>query len=247
MQRIQRFEQAGQSSGGHVKTEDAPSLPTASFESSRRHISRFKNFSRELVCSLTYRDVACHFKLQVWHDRPAMAAWRPMADGDIAAVARIAAEVHRDLPESDAVFRERLRLYPAGCLVLADGDQVCGYVVSHPIRHGRPPALDSLLGEIAPDADQYYIHDLAILPGFRRRGLAAPCIRQLLRLAASRYRTTCLVSVYGTAPFWARYGFAPASVDAPLEEKLRGYGGDAVYLVRDNHQGDTALRETALS
>lgn len=166
---------------------------------------------------------------------PAMVAWRKMLVSDIDGLLRVADRIHPDLPESDYVFRERVKLFPEGCLVLVEGDEVCGYAISHPIHHRQPPALDSLLGEVAPNADQYYIHDLAILPRFRGRGLAAECIGKLLAVA-KRYPTTCLVSVYGTAPCWGRFGFEPEHVDTVLSEKLRDYGADATYLSRQNSQ-----------
>lgn len=160
-----------------------------------------------------------------------MARWRQMLPSDLENLVRVGGEIHPGLPEGDHLFTERMALFPDGCLALVDGGEVCGYAISHPIRHGQPPALDSLLGEIAPDADQYYIHDLAISPRLRGQGLAAECIERLLTVAR-RYPTTCLVSVYGTAAFWGRFGFAPESVPAALSEKLRGYGSDATYLVR---------------
>jgi GNAT superfamily N-acetyltransferase len=154
-----------------------------------------------------------------------------MTDGDMADVMRVADEIHRDLPEHEPVFRERLQLFPEGCLVLVQNDEIGGYVVSFPIRRGRPPALNEMLGEIPQDADQYYIHDLAILPGFRGRGAATDGIAKTLAVA-KRYPTTCLISVYGTVPFWGRFGFTPEPVGTAMEEKLRGYGADATYLTR---------------
>ncbi|VUC26836.1 unnamed protein product [Clonostachys rosea] len=160
-----------------------------------------------------------------------MASWRGMTSADIDGVLRVASEIHPDLPESAAVFAERLSIFPDGCLVLAQGDDVCGYAVSHPIRAGHPPALDQRIGEIAPDADQFYIHDLAILPRVRTRGLGAQCIERLL-LVADQYETACLISVYNSASFWRRFGFVPEPTGAALSAKIRGYGPDAVYLVR---------------
>ncbi|CAG9984017.1 unnamed protein product [Clonostachys byssicola] len=154
-----------------------------------------------------------------------------MTHADIVGVLRVASEIHPDLPESAGVFSERLSLFPDGCLVLAQGDDICGYAVSHPIRAGLPPALDHQIGEIPPDADQYYIHDLAILPRVRTRGLGAHCIEKLL-LVADGYQTTCLISVYNSASFWRRFGFVPEPTDTALSAKIRGYGQDAVYLVR---------------
>ncbi|KAL1856427.1 hypothetical protein VTK73DRAFT_8284 [Phialemonium thermophilum] len=162
------------------------------------------------------------------------AAWRQMNVGDIEGVVRVADEVHPDLPESDHVFSERARLFPEGCLVLVEDGEVCGYAISHPIRQRQPPALDSLLGEIVPDADQYYIHDLALLARCRGKGYAAEGVGRLLDVAR-RYPTTCLISVYGTSPFWRRFGFKPEQVDEALQEKLRNYGDDATYLSRQNH------------
>lgn len=162
-----------------------------------------------------------------------MAAWRQLTVRDIPGLVRVANEVHADLPESSHVFAERVKLFPEGCLTLVDGKEVCGYAISHPIRDGRPPPLDSLLGEIPRDADQYYIHDIALLSRLRGHGLAAKAIEQLLILVRS-YTTTCLVSVYGTAPFWNRFGFVFHSVDAVLLEKLRNYGEDATFLCRRN-------------
>lgn len=156
-----------------------------------------------------------------------------MSIGDIEGVLRVADTVHPNLPESEVVFTERMKLFPEGCLVLVNGDVVCGYVISHPIRHGHPPALDSLLGEIATNADQFYIHDLAILPNFRGCGHAAKCIRKLF-IVAQRYQTTCLVSVYDTARFWGHFGFVAEPVDQVLYQKLQGYGSDATYLTRQN-------------
>ena len=168
-----------------------------------------------------------------------MSAWREMTAADINGVLAVANKIHTTLPERDVVFAERARLFPEGCLVLVDDGEVVGYAISHPIRFRQPPALDSFVHEIAADANQYYIHDLAILPGSRARGLAADCVWKLLNVA-KRYQTTCLISVYGTVTFWARYQFEPDTVDNALAEKLREYGADARYLCRQNDEHSVA-------
>lgn len=162
-----------------------------------------------------------------------MATWRTMTADDIPQVVQVADQIHPDLPESDFVFAERVKLFPEGCLILARGFSVLGYAVSHPIRHAQPPALDSLLGEIASDADQYYIHDVVILPELRGQGHAGTAIRRLLDVG-DRFASTCLVSVYGTGPFWRRVGFREEEVDDALREKLWNYGDDAVFMSRKN-------------
>ncbi|KAK0744893.1 acyl-CoA N-acyltransferase [Apiosordaria backusii] len=164
-----------------------------------------------------------------------MASWRRMTVDDVPKLLRVADEVHPDLPESDReyVFTERVQLFPEGCLMLANEDKVYGYAISHPIRYAQPPPLDSLLKEIPSDADQYYIHDVAILPELHRQGHATKGIHILLEVAR-RFTTTCLVSVYNTGPFWRRFGFEAETVDEVLREKLGKYGDDAVYMSRRN-------------
>jgi len=157
---------------------------------------------------------------------------------DIPKVVQVADRVHPGLPEGEYVFAERMKLFPKGCLVLAlvDGSmsKILGYAVSHPIRYHQPPALDSLLREIPPDADQYYIHDVVVLPEYRGHGSAAKAVQMLLEVAGEyKYETTCLVSVYGTGSFWRRFAFDEEQ-DERLREKLRGYGEDAVYMSRRN-------------
>ncbi|KAK7992349.1 hypothetical protein PG988_001143 [Apiospora saccharicola] len=170
------------------------------------------------------------------------AVWEPLAPGDIEAVMRIGDVIHSALPEGEHVFAERVKLFPEGCLALVKdsngggGRELCGYAISHPIRPRQPPALDAALGDIPPDATQFYIHDFCVLAEYRGKGLADQGIRRLLSVAADTERFpdgACLVSVYGTVPFWSRYGFVPpASIDATLAEKVYGYGGDARYLER---------------
>lgn len=161
--------------------------------------------------------------------------WRQLTTGDIEQVSRITKLIHHDLPERDEVFAERIKLYPEGCLALvaSHGSDFYGYAISHPIRRSHPPALDTLLGEIAPDADQYYIHDVAILPEARGSGLAQAGIAKLFAVAA-QYPTSCLISVYGTTTFWSKFGFAPGKTDETMKKKLLEYGEEATYMERNN-------------
>lgn len=159
-----------------------------------------------------------------------------MREDDLAGVLRLADRVHPELPESFDVIAEKRRLYPAGCRVLeaATGGGILGYAISHPIRENSPPALDSFLGGIAPGAEQYYIHDVVLDPQLRGGGHARHVISALLDHAAD-FRSTGLVSVYGTAEFWARFGFAPA--EGVSAQKLAAYGADAVWMRRETPAG----------
>ncbi len=158
--------------------------------------------------------------------------WRSLTTLDLPAVESIAAEVHPDFPEDTAVFAERQRLYPDGTRLLELAGRPSGYILSHPWRLGRIPALNSSLGGIPADADTYYIHDLALLPTARGSGAAALIVHDMLDHAAREgFETASLVAVNNSVAFWARHGFVPE--DRPeLAAKLRSYEDSARFMVR---------------
>jgi hypothetical protein len=100
-----------------------------------------------------------------------------MSAADLPPVMAVAEKVHPAFPEDREVFAERLRLYAAGCLVFHAGEDIAGYVVSHPWLAMNPPALNSRLGMLPDHAETYYVHDVALLPELRghRRGGAGGC------------------------------------------------------------------------
>lgn len=153
-----------------------------------------------------------------------------MRAGDLPAVGAIAARVHPAYPEGDAVFAERLRLYPEGCRILETGNRTAGYAIGHPWGFGPPPRLDSLLGGLPADPTTLLLHDVALLPAARGAGATCRLLDHLAGLTrAAGLSGLCLVAVNGSAAFWARRGFRavqdPASVRA-----LRGYDPAALLM-----------------
>lgn len=160
-----------------------------------------------------------------------------MAAGDLGAVSAVAAVVHPAYPESDAVFAERLRLFPAGCLVLEGDGAVLGYAVAHPWVRAAPPALDTLLGALPAGPGAMLLHDLALLPGARGLGAGREAVRRVAGLAGGL--PLALVAVGGTEAFWRRQGFR-AVADPALEALLRGYDPRARYMERASGGGRVA-------
>jgi ribosomal protein S18 acetylase RimI-like enzyme len=161
------------------------------------------------------------------------AIWRAMTMADLPDVMAVAAEVHPDYPEDEAVFTERLMLYPAGCLCLAGEERPAGYVLSHPWRPREVPALNALLGAIPVDAAAYYIHDLALLPRTRGTGAASEIVARLVAHARnSGFAGMALVAVNASAGFWQRHGFRETH-DAALDRKLASYDDAARYMTRE--------------
>ncbi len=159
----------------------------------------------------------------------APAAWRDAAQGDVAAISAIERAVHTLGAERPAVFREKIRLFGAGCRVLETERSIIGYGIAYPWRLDDVPQLDRFLGEIPPDADCLFVHDVAILPAARGKGAARGFIDHAARLAGPLgLPCLALVSVYGTQDLWGRCGFAPSPSAAA---QLATYGDTAHYMV----------------
>lgn len=161
-----------------------------------------------------------------------IATWRHLRAADMGHVHDIQHAVHVALQEDDAVLAERIALAPEGCFLLQRGNEALGYVLSHPWTLAAPPALNQKLGAIPANADCWYIHDLALLEVARGGGHGRAVARHLLDQARGRgFRHAALIAVYGSGPFWARFGFT--AQDRPdLVAKLATYGEmDATFMV----------------
>ena len=159
-----------------------------------------------------------------------------MRSSDFPPVVDLADAIHPSLPEDIAVFENRSALYPEGCLVLGEedyagrGNPVRGYAVAHPWRGDIPPKLNSVIDALPQNPDRFYIHDVVVSPDCRGGGHAARVVERLLDLAGS-YPAAILVSVYGTGPFWSRFGFREATASLP-PDALDAYGEDARFMIR---------------
>lgn len=156
-----------------------------------------------------------------------------MTTADLPTVSVIAAAVHEDYPEDDAVFAERLALFPAGCrIALRDGAAV-GYAITHPGVVGAPPPLNRLLGGLPPRPDCYYIHDVALTKAARGLGLGRMLTDEAEALA--RELGLPLLALAATplaADYWLKLGFAEGMGSERAAAALAAYGGGMRYLVR---------------
>ena len=150
-----------------------------------------------------------------------------MTQADLKRVVDIAGVCYPNHPEDMDIFVERLRLFPAGCLVLAGEDAVEGYVLSYPWRADAAPPLNALILAVPPEPEAYYLHDLALMPAVRGQGHSRAALAQL----PAGDLPISLVSVNGTVPFWQRHGFVVRSTD-DLAHKLASYGADARFMMR---------------
>ena len=166
------------------------------------------------------------------HHGTAAGQWRAATSLDVPRMIAVAEQVHAAYPEDEAVFAERLRLYPAGCRVLAIDGKVVGYIISHPWRLGEPPLLNARLGVLPAKPDTYYLHDIALLSEARGAGAGSVIVSALAEQARTEgLPTLSLVAVHNTVEFWQRLGFAVVEEPA-LAAKLASYDRAARFMVR---------------
>jgi GNAT superfamily N-acetyltransferase len=158
--------------------------------------------------------------------------WRAMAPGELPAVVALADRIHVGHPERPEIFAERLRLCPEGALVFGRGREVVGYGLGHPWILGRPPLLDTLLGELPAAADVFHLHDVAVDAAARGEGAAVRAVARFSAVAAEAGLTRLsLVAVDGAEALWRRFGFEER-VPADPDGLRASYGADARFMLR---------------
>lgn len=161
------------------------------------------------------------------------AEWRHMHRNDLARVYEIGCIVHPDYPEDEAVFSDRLEVYPQGCFVLQADEGLIGYAISHPWQAFAIPALNVELRSLPENAQSYYLHDIALMPQARSGGRASSVVAKMAEQAKSEeFAAMALVAVNGSQGFWERQGFQ-VTQRPELVEKLQTYSDDARYMVRE--------------
>ncbi|WP_431269383.1 hypothetical protein [Dankookia sp. P2] len=132
--------------------------------------------------------------------------WRQMTRADLPAVQALADRLHPHHPESPAVIAERLVLAAAGCRVLAAGEAVLGYAITHPWTGTAPPPLDSAARHAADAAGRLAHPRHRARPRGAGRGHAAAVLRAML--GASPWPRATLVAIPGTGEYWGGRAFA---------------------------------------
>ena len=159
-------------------------------------------------------------------------SWRRMATADLVGVECIGDLVHPTYPEDATVIAERLQLYAAGCLVLECGSVIQGYAVSHPWLFGRPPPLNTQLQDLPARPGTFYIHDVALVPEFRRSHLGTTVVRLLAQQAKlDGLDNMSLVAVGRSFNFWRKNGFQAIERD-DIRAALSSYGEEATFMAR---------------
>ena len=111
--------------------------------------------------------------------------------------------------ESNTSFRRRMEQFPEGCAACVNAkDELVGYMFCHPWKKDSIVPLNCEDLVIPDDADCFYIHDIAVIPSYRRKGIA----RAFLGMAVIFARRNGFDEIKGVAvldshSYWAKRGF----------------------------------------
>lgn len=124
--------------------------------------------------------------------------------------------------ESHESYRRRLAQFPEGCWACVnDKDEVLGYMFCHPWDDTFVP-LDCRTLEIPKNPTCLYVHDIAVIPAWRRKGIATTFIDMAKKIAIKHgFERLKGVSVLGSLTHWQKCGFI-AVEEIPYGENHKG-------------------------
>lgn len=162
---------------------------------------------------------------------------RSMQLTDITAVVAIQNQSYgAALYEPASVLMQRLQQAATSCWVAEDASsqQVLGYLFSYHSVLGEVGELGAEF-TVIPDADALYLHDVAISPLARGKGIAQGLLRQAHHYAnKQQLLQLTLVAVQGATSYWQRQGFHVVSkLDKSANDALASYDIEkAIYMAK---------------
>ena len=97
---------------------------------------------------------------------------------------------------------------PGFCFVASENEKVVAYLLAHPWQIRVQPPINRHYTNTGIVTNTIFIHDLALHPAIRGKGVGRVLVQQLFEVAAANgYQHFSLISVQGTVGFWAKYGF----------------------------------------
>jgi len=174
---------------------------------------------------------------------PSHVELRPLQAADLHAVLRLQAECYGpDYVEPAEAFASKLHETAAlqTCWGAFDAaGALLAYAISLPVCADTMPGLHASDYRCPALPTLLYLHDVAVGPQGRGRGLAQALLGQVQQRAQQLgLARVGLIAVQDSAPFWQRLGFAPLpSLPAWLRHKLQSFGETARYLERVSTAG----------
>ena len=143
-------------------------------------------------------------------------------------ILKIQEKAYVEIPPEDVdILKSKWLSSPKTCAVyLEHNNNISAYLLAHPWPSEIPPKLH----EISPVSESVnlYLHDLALAPEERGKGIAKKLVENLIDIAKIQgFKKILLVAVQNSSGFWDKFGFLhiPNAVICP------SYGPSAKLMV----------------
>ena len=154
---------------------------------------------------------------------------RALESSDMQEVVRVqTAAFAPSLTEPPEALLCKINGFPRGAWGCFCEEELAGYIICVPWKGEKALPLGDTKVIPPEQADHLYIHDLAVHPDHRGKGVATRLVTQAIELARkTRSSRIALTSVQGSQKFWAGWGVR--------SKKKFEYapGAPAVYMVRE--------------
>jgi GNAT superfamily N-acetyltransferase len=161
---------------------------------------------------------------------------RPMTAEDVSQVLALQHTCYQpEFHEPVQAFDSKLRSSPDTCWVISTrAASIAAYLVCLPVARANYPTLRAPSWQPVADADELYVHDMAISPDLRGQGAAHLLLQQATTHAALvGLSRLSLIAVQDSTTFWAHLGFTPQTVTSlALQHKLASFGAEATLMTR---------------
>lgn len=139
-------------------------------------------------------------------------------------------------PESERCLAAKLQASPRTCFVAMQGDELMGYIITHPWTSRLPPELDAPHCNPPADSDSLYLHDLSVHPKARGTGTGQMLLDAFYYvLDHSDYTVSTLVAIQDSTGYWEHQGYEIVPFSNAVDNKLVTYGVDANYMIKRRH------------
>ena len=148
---------------------------------------------------------------------------RRLDASDIEAVLRIQNTCYEPLLQEQApALLSKMALSPTTCYGVEDGSgELVAYGIAFPSDEEVSPELNTVT-TTASSVNTLYIHDIAVVPTMRSRGLGTLILERMIQDAVRlELQTMALTAVGGASDYWLRHGFQHTG------EIATGYGQGA--------------------
>lgn len=160
---------------------------------------------------------------------------RGLLEEDFARIAEIQAACYgTQLQEELDSLRAKWQASAGACLVGEYAAHVDGYLFAIPTKRELLPSWNAQVCHPPANADGLYLHDMAVSPAARGKGISQALVQALVAIAFDAgHGFIQLVAVQNSAAFWQKVGFAEVLVNDEVRGQLKSYGADAVLMRRE--------------